>query len=99
MTDVSDLVSAEEGYRLAAMQRHGVVIVVGAEYAAERIVTPLSFIEIRKLPGPESWLEFEIGFQPSAWAWRYAFFAEAVLERKLTRDEWLFLKDPATGIK
>jgi len=98
-SDVSKLVSVEEGYRLAAMHRSGMVIVMGSECAAERKVTPLSFTEMRKLPGPISWLEHDIGFEPSAWAWKYALFAEAVLERKLTRDEWLFLHDPATGIK
>lgn len=98
-SDVSKLVRVEEGYRLAAMHRPGMVIVMGAECAAERKVAPLSFIEMSKLPGPRTWLGFDLGFEPSAWAWKYALFAEDVLERKLTRDEWLFLHEPATGTK
>ena len=60
-SDVSKLVSVEEGYRLAAMHRPGMAIVMGAECAAERKVAPLSFIEMRKLPGPRPVAADEIG--------------------------------------
>lgn len=89
----------EHGYQLAQFQRPGVVIVMGAENARERLVRPLSQSKIQALPGDHSFWERDmrarLGFVPSLFAHRFAAAAE-LLGHSATDEEWRWLDGPAS---
>jgi len=84
----------EQGYELAKFQRPGVKIVMGPTDAVEVEVTPMSFLDLRDLPGDANWFDRDmrawLGFVPSLWATFFATVAGA-LGHFVTKEEWEWL--------
>ncbi len=94
------MMTCERGYELAAKQRPGVVIVMGPVSATERMISPLRYHERRALdekPGPNSWLERDLGFNLSPWAYSYGMALMSAAERHPTRAEWEWLNSNQTS--
>lgn len=87
----------DDALHLAQYQRPGVRLVVGANSAEERPVTPLR--SLRHLPGDETWKERDLrrrlGFVPSLWAMAFADEVEAA-GGIVTDDDWRWLHGSAT---
>lgn len=93
--------TVEEAYELAKKQRPGVVIVVGAHGASERMMKPLGYHEakaLRQMPGPLDFLEYRLGFAVSLWARWAALLLAIVAGRSASDDEYAWLMKPGTSL-
>jgi hypothetical protein len=101
MTGLSDVkaMTSDQAYELAKFQRVGVVLIVGAEYAYEKQIEPISRNELSKMKGDLSWsdreLRLRLGYLPSDWAKCFAGVAHE-LDHEVSDDEYHWLHGAAS---
>jgi len=91
--------SPDKGHDLAAFQRPGIRIIMGAQDCREEWIKPLGHNDLKKLPGDWSWevrrLRLMLGFVPSLWAQLFGGMA-SLLGHDVSVEDWRWLNGPAS---
>lgn len=92
------VVSVDEGYDLARKNLVGYKIRMGVEQACVERLKPLDMMMFTHGKGPNSFLEYDLGFNLCLWAYHYGSILEEIEDRKLDKSEWMWLNDKSTTL-
>lgn len=89
----------ENGYKMVEYMTPGFYVSMGVESAEMRQIQPLPYRKMKNLKGFHSWLEYDLGFELSFWAFCFGRFVEVVYGHKTTREEWEWLNSKSATLK